>query len=469
MASTRTRWPLFALSGLLLGLALGAAWRWPRATLRWPPPGANGVSTRAALEIGFNAAVDPAGIEDRLSLSPPVDGAFSWRGDVLTFRPARPLAPDTAYTLILEAGARSTRGLPLPGASWHFTTGHPRLVYLAEQEGHTELWQIDPAGGAPHRLTYEAEGVRDFAVSPDGRAIAYSALRPDKGADLWLIDADGHNRRRLADCPQADCGAPAWAPDAAWLVFERRPLVATSAGPTPGSPRLYLVDLMAGTVQPLFKDEAQLGSGPHWSPDGRWLAFVDPLLGAVALYDRTAGGLTYIPSALAQLGDWAPDGRELVFTQLVASPQAEGEAGGRPGAETGEPDAPFFTHLFRSDLSAAAPVDLSGAGEVEDTSPAWSPDGAWLAFGRRQLASGERTRAQQLWLMRPDGSAAHALTSAPDINHGGFAWSPDGQTLALVRYVLASPAAHPSIWLIQAGGGGLRPLVDNGTLPAWIP
>jgi Tol biopolymer transport system component len=222
-----------------------------------------------------------------------------------------------------------------------------------------------------------------------------------------------------------------------------------------------LVDLAAGTVRPLSEDEAQPGSGPRWSSDGRRLAFVDPNLGAVAVYDRTSGDLTYIPSQLAQLGDWSPDGRDLVFTQLAPLPREEDE----PGTE--ESETTFFSHLFRSDLGDAPPTNLSGEPEVEDASPTWSPDGAWIAFGRRQP-----TRGQQLWLMRPDGGEAHALTDDPSINHGGFAWSPDGQTLALVRYSLVAPGARPAIWLIQSvasDGSRLRPLVDGGTLPAWIP
>lgn len=455
------KWSLLALAGLLLGLALGAAWRWPRASLRWPPPEATGVSTRATLEVAFNAPVDRASVEARLRLSPPAEGAFSWLGDVLRFHPRRPFAPDTTYTLSLEPGAHSANGLPLPGAHWRFTTGHSRLLYLLEQEGHTELWQIDPAGGQPRRLTYEAQGVREFAASPDGRAIAYAAPRPDGGADLWIIDAEGHNRRRLADCGQDDCGGLAWSPDATWLAFERRPLSRPAAGgigPMFAAPRLFLVDLAAGAVRPLFDDEAQLGASPRWSPDGQRLAFIDPNLGAVAVYDRGSGQLTYIPSQLAQLGDWSPDGRTLVFTQLLVPPHPEGEA------EDEESGAVAFSHLFRSALDGAPPTDLSGETDTEDASPLWSPDGAWIAFGRRQAQ-----RGQQLWLVRPDGSQAHALTNDLNVNHGGFAWSPDGQTLALVRYTLIPPGARPAIWLIRADGSGLRPLVEGGTLPAWIP
>jgi Tol biopolymer transport system component len=445
-----------ALAGLLLGLGLGAAWAWPRPALRWPPPDASGVSTRAPLEFVFSAPVDRASVEGWFSLSPPVEGAFSWQGDALVFRPARSYAPDSAYTVSLGAGARTASGLPLWGGRWRFTTGHARLLYLHPQDEHIELWQVDPIGGEPRRLTYEAQGVREFAASPDGRFIAYAALRPDEGADLWLLDAEGHNRRRLADCAPDDCGALAWSPDSAGLVFERGPLPPEVAGRIVGGPRLHLVDLAAGTVRSLFENEAQRGASPHWSPDGTRLAFLDPDFGAVAVYELASGNIAYLPGQLAHLGDWSPDGRALIFTQLVVSTTGE--------AEQEEDEPTFFSHLFRTELGAAPPTDLSGPLEVEDASPVWSPDGAWIAFGRRQSA-----RGQQLWLMRPDGGEAHALTDEPDVNHGGFAWSPDGRTLALVRFSLVASDARPALWLVQADGSGLRLLVEGGTLPAWIP
>lgn len=53
--------------------------------------------------------------------------------------------------------------------------------------------------------------------SPTGETIAYMA-NPNDNWDLYLVDSDGQNLRRLTDDPAID-GLPAWSPDGEWLAF----------------------------------------------------------------------------------------------------------------------------------------------------------------------------------------------------------------------------------------------------------
>ncbi|MCL4692024.1 MAG: PD40 domain-containing protein [Candidatus Hydrogenedentes bacterium] len=65
-----------------------------------------------------------------------------------------------------------------------------------------------------------------------------------------------------------------------------------------------------------------------------------------------------------------------------------------------------------------------GAGQ-RDGEPAWSPDGAWIAYITQAPESGTGVR-----LVRPDGASERILKHAEEWVHGPPVWSPDGTKLA---------------------------------------
>lgn len=74
----------------------------------------------------------------------------------------------------------------------------------------------------------------------------------------------------------------------------------------------------------------------------------------------------------------------------------------------------------------AEPFQLTYTNNGSSTSPAWSPDGRWLAF------SADRGSKRQIHLIDPRGGEAWPLTEEKD-GVGGFQWSPDGTRIAFTR------------------------------------
>ena len=107
--------------------------------------------------------------------------------------------------------------------------------------------------------------------------------------------------------------------------------------------------------------------------------------------------------------------------------------------------------------------------ELEDTAPAFSPDGNWLAFARKYLTLALWTPGRQIWLMRPDGTEARQVTNTPDTNHYNLAWSPDGSRIAYSRFNQNAPTDPPEIWLVDPTSGEEAQLVIGGYAPKWIP
>lgn len=443
---------LATLVGLLLVILL-LIWRGDQVGVQIvsvsPAEGATDVSTRAVLQVTFDQKISAIGSDFPLSISPPVSGTLRWEESTVALLPSPALAPDTTYTVTLTADLKSQQGRPLNGPlTWQFRTRRPRALYVApDTQGSDQLFVISPEGGPATPLTQEKLGVWDFSLSPDGATIIYGVIRQDGGSDLGEVAADGSGARQLLACPDAACSGASWSPDGRRLVYERRNMLA--AGAAPGPPHLWWLDPATGETVPVFEDRQWIGYGARWSPDSNWLTYVSPSSQGVQVYNINDGRSLLIPSQMGGLAVWSPQGDAL----LVADIQRQEEG--------------FAVHLLRADPTNGQLTDLSGAkANVEDGSPAWSPDGAWIALTRKAAGA---SMGKQIWLMRPDGSEARYLTDDTNIHNGLPEWSPDSRYLLYQRYPLRELGAQPGVWLLDTQTGRSQELITPGNRPTWLP
>ena len=94
------------------------------------------------------------------------------------------------------------------------------LYFASDLTGTVQLWSVPVAGGVPRRLSYEADRIGAYRLSPDGSQIAYGA---DEGGDerwaLWVMNADGTNARRISTRPDRIHHVVDWTPDGDVLAF----------------------------------------------------------------------------------------------------------------------------------------------------------------------------------------------------------------------------------------------------------
>jgi len=105
--------------------------------------------------------------------------------------------------------------------------------------------------------------------SPDGTLIAFAVAGPASGADLYVVERDGTNARRLLVHAGWDDVDPAWSPDGSLVAF-------ASGRAEDGQPvrhDIWLLDAARGVAGTVIVDEAYDHRRPSWSPDGRRLVF----------------------------------------------------------------------------------------------------------------------------------------------------------------------------------------------------
>ncbi|MDX1414866.1 MAG: hypothetical protein R3293_11795, partial [Candidatus Promineifilaceae bacterium] len=149
------------------------------------------------------------------------------------------------------------------------------------------------------------------AWSPDGKTIALQ-LWIDNNYEIFLVDADGSNLRRLTNNPDFD-GQPAWSPDGKKIAF---------ASSRNGAYAIYLMNADGSSQNQL--STFALSLHPTWSPDGQYIGFDADVDNdgwqELALIKRNGSDeqMIYNPGSTATswAGSWSPDGKTLGFANI---------------------------------------------------------------------------------------------------------------------------------------------------------
>ena len=199
-----------------------------------------------------------------------------------------------------------------------------------------DLAIVDIETGSARRIVHD-RAVRTYAVSPDGRSLAYSVLIgwvPETMQPLFELrrfDLETGTDVPLVEDAHMGYGIEwSWSPDGSRIAYTRSGVGADG--------RFFLVDVASATVHALEYEAPSFARGegevpPIWSPDGRWLYgigggalwSVDSRTGTAREVARVDGWTlrSLVTASFASPVAFEPDGRLWLFAR-----ESEGQRSG---------------------------------------------------------------------------------------------------------------------------------------------
>ena len=279
-----------------------------------------------------------------------------------------------------------------------FPGGNGKIAYF---DAHADLPQISSVSADGSGLTQLTSGARanQFpAYSADGSTIVYVRSRGvEQGRHVIMtMNADGSGKTPIfsAKPGRKEILGPAWSPDETQIVFcaeGRRP------------PALFVIDADGSALTKVTRGR-HLDCHPSWSPDGNSIAFATLRGRHIAIATMNPDGSNR--TLLVRRGfnddpDWSPEGTEVIFFGI------KGDA--------------------RSDIFTIG-ADGTGRVRITDTpgrwewSPAFSPNGARIAFARGQT---RRVGSPgDIFTVAADGSDEQRVTDTNDVDEFWLSWQP---------------------------------------------
>jgi TolB protein len=261
-----------------------------------------------------------------------------------------------------------------------------KIAFINDGTKFKELYIIDYDGHNLRRLTKDNRINVLPKWSPRGDQIIYTSYLC-RNPDLFILNIV-ENKRKILSKYQGLNVAGSFAPDG------ERILLTLSMKKYPN---LYLINLAGGILRKMTEG-MHIDTSPSFAPNGQEIVFISDRAGYPQLYIMNINGgnvRRLTTNGLCDSPEWSPRGDKIVFTMKEAR---------------GNHD------LYIYDLPTAKIIKLTN-NQRNNENPTWSPDGRFVVFYSNRSGKGE------IYIMAIDGSGTRKLTEISGTSYTP-AWSP---------------------------------------------
>ncbi|MDI6401041.1 amidohydrolase, partial [Balneolaceae bacterium ANBcel3] len=192
-----------------------------------------------------------------------------------------------------------------------------------------DIYSVSIEGGEARLISGGQAFDMQPRFSPDGSKIAFTSDRGG-GDNIWLMDADGSNRRALTHESFRLLSSPVWTPDGQYLIARKHFTGTRSLG----AGELWMYHIGGGSGIQLVEKQSWTSdqNEPAVSPDGRWVYFsrsgpfdynknVHAGIFQIHRFDRQTGRVEPVTRRAggAVRPQPSPNGKQLAFVRRIGT------------------------------------------------------------------------------------------------------------------------------------------------------
>ncbi|MBB6048432.1 TolB family protein [Armatimonas rosea] len=241
--------------------------------------------------------------------------------------------------------------------------GYTGIDYALTPDGNTVVYSafdgtyVQTAGRARTRIMPTL--ISNINVSPDGRKLVYTRTAASFDMDIYVCNIDGTGERQLTSGGTLSETKPCWSPDGRKILYSQSNLSSVFT-------KLMIMEADGSGKHAITEDSFTVHdrinfSSGKWSPDGSKIVAIGyTTIGTMASYqiytlnaDGTSPRQLTTEALLHANPCWSPDGRKILYVKQMG------------GASTAKTD------IFLMDADGTHQINLTNTPSISEESPKW--------------------------------------------------------------------------------------------------